>query len=165
MDLNTSQLQTLAQHIRANTAPAVVAALSIRDDQSIRDWYNGASTTDVWSQARSGQDLFDATPITNFDGLSAGKRDAWRLMIERADVMPADFGRPRNRNAVIDIWPAAQATSILQACTRKATRAELVFGGASETATVTGGTNVTAMDLAVEGELTLNEVSAALNQF
>jgi hypothetical protein len=163
MVMTPQQLATLNTHIRANQNATVIAALAIRDDDTIRDWYNGASATDAWEGACDRQALFEAMSITVFDGLTGGKRDSWRLMLEQAQLTPLDFGRPKMRSAVIDIWPAAQATSILTACTRKATRGEMVFGGSSETATVTGGTNVTATDLTLEITLSSGDISAALN--
>lgn len=165
MALTTQQLQTLKDHILANTDPVVIAARhpNVRNDDSIRDWYNVVSATDAWESACDRAALFEATPITQFDGLTAGKRDAWRLLLEQAELFPLDFGRPKIRNAVIDIWPAAQANAILSTCVRKATRGELVFGGVSETAVISGGTNVTATDLNVEIVMNSFDISLALN--
>ena len=162
MHLTPAQQATFAAHIRANQNATVVAALAIRDDQTIADWYNGASATDAWNEAMTRSDLFEATPITNFDGLTAGKRDAWKLLLEQASQAPLDFGRVKLRAAVIDIWSSAQATAVLTACTRKATRGENVFGGVVETATIPGG-NVVATDLALESQFSGNEISVLLN--
>lgn len=157
-DLTPAQLTTLRAHIIANTAPTVVAALAARDDDAIRDWYNTASTTDAWEASVDRVMMFEATPLTQFDGLTAGKRDAWRMLLEQSGMTPIDFGRPKMRSAVRDIWATAQADAILQAFIRKATRGELVFGGAVETS----GT-VSATDLNVEIVLTTFQVSTALN--
>jgi len=152
--------QQLAAAIRANTAPAIVAAVAARNDDVIRDHYNSASTSDCWRADIDGSALFEATPITQFDGLTAGKRDAWRLMIEQARVEPLDFGRPKLRAAVRDIWATTQGDAILTACTRKATLGELVFGGAVETSGA-----VSATDLTVEIVLTSYDISTALNNY
>lgn len=159
-NLEPSYYATLAAHIRANTDPIVVAALAIRDDDAIRDWYNAATSTDAWVNAVDRQSLFEMTPITNFDGLSAGKRDAWRLMLEQASVTPLDFGRAKLRFAVRDIWATAQADAILTACTRKATRCEMVFGG-----TVEASGTVLATDLIVSEWLVSYTISTILNQY
>lgn len=160
MSLNDTQNQTLANHIRANQDPTVVAALTIRNDQAIADWYNVESATDVWREAATRTQLFEAMNISQFDTLSAGKRDAWKLMIEQANFTPIDFGRQQNRNAVRDIWPAAQADNILTSMLRKATRGETVFGGSVEASGSVSGT-----DLQVEIILTLNDISNCLNNF
>lgn len=160
LQTDPSLQQQLAAAIRANTSPAIVAAVAARNDDAIRDHYNGLSATACWRADIDGSALFEATPITNFDGLTAGKRDAWRLLIEQARVEPIDFGRPKLRAAVRDIWPTAQGDAILLACTRKATIGELVFGGAVESSGA-----VSATDLAVEIVLTSYDISTALNSF
>ena len=160
MALTNAQYTTLANDIRANTNPTVIAALAIRADDTIRDWYNTDSATDAWESAVTRQTLFEAMNIAQFDGITAGKRDAWGLMLEQAYIKPLDFGRNQLRNAVRDIWSTAQADSILQACIRKATRGELLFGGNVETS----GT-ISATDLSVEITLTTGDISKALNEF
>lgn len=155
-----SHYATLAAHIRANTAPVVVTALAIRNDDAIRDWYNTATTTDAWMNAVDRLALFEMTPITNFDGLTAGKRDAWRLMLEQAATVPIDFGRAKPRAVVRDIWSVAQADAILTSCIRKATRCEMVFGG-----TVEASGAVSATDLLVSEWLASYTISTILNQY
>lgn len=152
--------QTLAAAIRANTDPAIVAAVAARNDDVIRDWYNLETSTDAWRSDIDGQALFEATPITVFDGISAGKREAWRLMIDQAQISPLDFGRPNLRAAVRDIWTTPNGDAILTACRRKATRAELIFGGKVEASGA-----ISATDLNVEIVLTSYDVSVSLNNF
>lgn len=152
--------QALAAHIRANSNPAVVAALAARNDDAIRDYYNANSATDAWRVDIDGSSLFEATPITQFDGLTPGKRDAWKLMIDQARQVPLDFGRPKMRAATRDVWATAQADVILSSCTRKATVGELVFGGSLE-----ASGSVSATDLNVEIVLTTNDISTALNNY
>jgi hypothetical protein len=158
--IEPSHYSTLAAHIRANTDPEVVAALAIRDDDTIRDWYNTATVTDAWRNDVDRLALFEMTPITAFDGLSAGKRDAWRLMLEQAAMVPFDFGRSKPRSVVRDIWSVAQADTILTACIRKATRCEMVFGG-----TVESSGSLSATDLLVSEWLASYTISTILNQF
>jgi len=155
-----SHYATLAAHIRANTNLEIISALANRQDSIICDWYNQSTTTDAWESAVTRQALFGMMPITVFDGLTAGKRDAWRLMMEQASQEPLDFGKPKMRSAVRDIWPAVNADAILTACTRKATRCEVIFGG-----TVEASGSVSATDLNIEETLTPYVVSVCLSQY
>lgn len=155
--LTDTQQQALAVALRAEQDPAVVAAMAIRNDVALTEWCNAAGTMDAWNEAMSGKDLFEATDVTLFDNLTAGKRDAWRLMLSFA---PLDLSRNKNRKAVLDTWGATNATAVLQACTRKATHAEAYLGGTDAT---TNG--VTAKKLSFTGLLSLTEVSIALNRF
>ncbi len=152
--------QTLAAAIRANTDPTIVSAVASRNDDVIRDWYNVESSTDAWRTDIDGQALFDVTPFTAFDGISAGKREVWKLMIEQSRIAPLDFGRPMLRAAVRDIWATQYGDAILTSCRRKATRAELLFGGSVE---VSGA--ISATDLNVEVTLSSYDVSVSLNNF
>lgn len=158
--MTRDQQQLFAAAVRANVSPEIVAALAVRADDVIRDYYNAVSSTDSWRVDVDSNALFEATPITSFDGLSAGKREAWKLMLDQAGRSALDFGRAKLRNAVLDIWALAQANSILTACTRKASVGELIFGGAVKTSG-----SVTATDLTLEITLTTDDVSAALNNF
>lgn len=158
--LTPAQQSALATNIRGNAAPVVVAALAARNDDAIRDFYNADSATDAWRADVDGTTLFEATPITQFDGITQGKRDAWKLMLDQARQKPLDFGRTKLRAAVRDVWATTQADAILTACTRKATVGELVFGG-----TVKASGTVSATDLNVEIILTTDDISTALNNF
>lgn len=152
MPLSTEQETTIAAAIRAATAPAVVAALAIRNDPTIAAWLNEASNQDAWITNAAGNALFENTNITKFDNLTAGKRDAWRLML---DFAPIDFARVKFRNVVADVWGPADSVAVLQACTRKATRAEKVL------ATIPGtGLLASPATLTYEGQVTPNEASS-----
>ena len=105
----------------------------------------------------SGRDLFEATDVTKFDGLTAGKRDAWRMML---DFQPLDFARNKLRKAVVDVWGETDSVSVLQACTRKATNGEKYLGGTAATENT-----VTAWKLSVPGQIGMNDISNALNRF
>lgn len=158
MSLTTAQETTLAAHIRANQSAEVVAALAIRNDMELARLYNLASATDAWQSNMSGRDLFEATDITKYDNITkTGKREAWRMML---DFAPIDFTRQKYRKVCTDVWEvAAEATAVLQACTRKATVAEKALGGNSAS---TGG--VSALKLNFEGALSTDDVSYALNR-
>lgn len=155
--MTDAQLQTLAQSLRAETDPAVVAALAIRDDYSLMLWCNSASTQDAWHGAIDPRALFELMAITSFDALSAGKRAAWELMLAYA---PLDMGRKKYRDALPDIWGASPSVAMLQGCTRKATRAEVYLGGSVATTNA-----VSALKLSAPGLVGINDVSDALNRF
>jgi hypothetical protein len=154
--LTNAQLQTLKAAILAETDPALVALRSAGASGAMAEWYNldAAPVVKAWRVAVESQDLFEATPITQFDGLTAGKRDAWNLMLANA---PVDASRNKIRAAVTDIWQAAQATTILTAMTENASRAEVLFGGSNAT---DGG--VTALRRDWTGELRNEDIILAL---
>jgi hypothetical protein len=152
-DLSPSQLSALQTAIGAE--PAVAAFLAAGDDGSIAAWFNEPdATVKAWRKSVPRDDLFAAMTVAKFDALSAGKRDAWRLML---DFAPIDFTRAKMRSAVTDAWGAADAAAILTDCTRAATKAEALFGGTDRTEST-----VTAKNLATEGALTASDVARAL---
>jgi hypothetical protein len=153
--LTNAQKTALATALRAETDPSVVAALAIRDDVALTAWCNAASATDAWKFAALRRDLFEATNVAKFDNLTAGKRDAWKLMMDNS---PVDFTRQPMRNSVVDVWGAADAVAVLQACTEKATHAEAYLGGTSRTTNT-----VVAISRSFSGAVSLTEVSQALN--
>lgn len=157
MALNNAQMQTLATALRAEQDATVVAALAIRNDVVLTEWCNSLSTVDAWNQAVSSRDMFEAMNITKFDNVTAGKRDAWRVML---DFAPIDFTRQKMRKAVEDVWGAADGVAVLQAFVRKATRAEKYLGGTDATTNT-----VTAKKLNYTGTVSLDDVSNALNAY
>ena len=155
--LTNTQMQTLATALRTETNPTVVAAMEIRNDVGLAEWCNAASVVDVWQPVMSNRLLFEAGDVTKFDGLSAGKRDSWKLLLEFA---PIDFSRNKMRKAVTDIWGNTDSVAVLQACTRKATNAENYLGGNSATENT-----VTALKLKWTGTLSHSEISDVLNRY
>lgn len=155
--LNTTQMQTLAGALRASVDATVVAALALRNDVALAAWCNAASAQDCWREDVGGSDLFQETDVAKFDNLTAGKRDAWRLMLTYA---PVNFGKLKNRKAVQDVWGVADSVAVLQAVTRKATNAEQIFGGVDATTNT-----VTAWKLTVPGNVSIDDVSNSLNRY
>lgn len=161
MALTTEQETVLSAALKAETDPTVIAALAIRDDVTLHAFCNSPSTVDAWNETCSAADMFEAMDVSKFDNLSAGKRDAWRLLLGFA---PINFSRNANRKAVVDVWaataskPGDDAPAVLAKLTRKATRAEAYFGGVS----ATSGT-VTALKLNFPGQVSRDDVSRALN--
>ncbi len=152
--LKDAQLTTLAAAIAAETDQTFVGFRTTGNNTEITNWYNAASTTDAWMYHAERSTLFEATDVTKFDGLTAGKRDAWRLLM---DNTPIDMGRNANRKAVQDIWGNTDSVAVLQALREKATRAQVLFGGTSKTTNT-----VTALDRAFTGLLSIDDVRAAV---
>jgi hypothetical protein len=156
MPLTTTQETTLANALKAETKADVVDAMAIRNDVALTNWCNAASTSDAWNNSMSGSDLFQASDVTKFDGLTAGKRDAWRMML---DFAPIDCAKNANRKALQDVWGNTDSVAVLQSCTRKATNAEKYLGGTSATTNT-----VAALKLDFVGQLAIYDVSMALNR-
>jgi hypothetical protein len=153
--LTTEQATTLAAHIRANTDQAVIDALEIRNDVLLAELYNATTSADAWISSMASADLFDAMDVTKFDALTAGKRDAWRLML---DFAPIDMTKVKTRKGVQDVWGDTNSVAVLEACRRKATVAEVALGGETKTTNT-----VSALKLDWEGTLTYTDVGIALN--
>lgn len=155
--LTETQKQALAAALRAETNQTVIDALAIRNDVALAEWCNAASAVNAWQPAMTSRLLFEATDVAKFDNLTAGKRDAWRLMF---DAAPLDCARNKLRKAVVDVWGTSDSVAVLQACTRKATNAENYFGGNSATENT-----VSALKLNWFGILNYNEISDVLNHY
>lgn len=155
MALTKAQQTKLRNALAAETNQTVVDALAIRDDVTLTTWCNGLSTTDAWIAYCDRRTMFEAMDVTKYDGLTAGKRDAWRVMMENG---PLNFGRNKLRTAVTDIWGAQDSVAVLTNLREKATRAENYIGGTTKTTNTVGG-----LDRAYVGALSINEVSVALN--
>lgn len=165
MDLSSTDLATLKAAILADpvlaalpsgTASAITIAKAFNADV--------APVEKAWRSQMPAQDLDEASDITAFDGLSAGKRDAWMLFLAYA---PRDFTRNKVRKVVTDIWGASNAANtvafaIYSAATRNITRAEKLFGGSATATEGSGAGVVTAKRLSREGEITPAQVEAAL---
>lgn len=153
--LTNAQYASLASGLRAE--PSLAAAITNGDMVSCTTWANTVGTVDAWNSVMQRQELFDATDITKFDGITAGKRDAWRLML---DFSPSDFSRNKVRKAVVDIWGSADSVAILQAGVRKATNGENAIGGTSATTNT-----VTALNLKYNGYISMDDVTTALQKY
>ena len=158
--LTSSQLQTLAAHIRANTDPVIVAALPLRNDGTIAEWYNVDSSFVVWrtrlthEQARAA--IIGGDGLAQLDNLTAGKRDSlfWTLSGE------TDPSNAAQRTAINDLCGTQNLlkAAILAAQKRLATRCENVF-------TTGTGTSQTPGNLDFEGLVLANDISTALNNY
>lgn len=150
--------QYIAFAAAINAEPDVAAFLAAGDDGSIAAYYNVPTSTDAWSTNVSPKALDEGADYSTFDSVAAGKRDAWTLFLQYA---PRDMSKNKNRKTVTDVWGNATAGStaeaILNASTRKATRAEALFGG-----NVASTGTVSAKKLTWEGRITNDDVVRAL---
>ena len=163
MALTAQQLSTLKAAILADTDPAVVAALAIRNDTELARLYNldAPGPVKAWLKRADKLAIFDAMNVNLYDNVAAGKRAAWEMLMDIASVRPIDFGQQNKRNAVTDVWSAqtvAQRQAILNGLTENATKAEVALGGQNRTTE-----SITALDRNFEGDVTIADIGAALN--
>lgn len=158
--LTTAQLATLAAHIRANTDPAVVAALANGADNEIARLYNldAVPAFVVWRTNVTNDELGDAMNGTEVAGLSS-------LNMQRLQVLAAYSGGSQNmsradrRSAFDQVFSGAGGATTRAAMAvlwkRNARLVEKVF------ATGTGSTGSPAT-LVYEGTISGDDVSRAL---
>lgn len=158
--LTAAQLITLKAAILASTDAEIISLATIRDDTNLTIRLNTPASPVVkaWITEQPAYESDSAANYTTFDGLTAGKRDSWKLFLG----FPRDFTRAKVRTWVTDVWGAATASSIsesiLTSATRNATFFEVMFGYTDAT---TG--TVTAAKLSLSGTVGLSDVAAALN--
>lgn len=137
MPLTNTQFATLKAAIIADATAAPIRTAG--DTAALLAWCNAATTTSAWRQAVSSASLFDSLTISTFDNLSAGRRDALRLMMDQGTV---DATKINIRNGLADIFTvgglytdAAQLPKMLNgACVEFATKAQALIGGATPAA-------------------------------
>jgi len=157
--LTDAQSQTLANGIRADADPAVVAALAQRNDTELARLYNLDSTFVVWRTSVPPSEYREAIVWTAVDGLTAGKARIWDW-ITQGMTAPIDASKTNIRQGIADAWGASSATGLaLQALAKRpASKAERLF--------VTGtGTTANPGLLTWEGPLSVNDLSNALNRY
>lgn len=150
-------LLALRTAIVTDTKAEVVAALAIRNDVGIATIYNELTNppTPAWRTSVSPGEVDDSTNWTNFDSLSAGKRDSWQMFLAR----DRNFTRAKVRSWIVDIWgagPAAEA--LMNLGIETATYGQERLGG-----TVENIGSISALDRNYIGKFTHDQVSAALN--
>lgn len=158
--MTPEQYQLLANHIRTNTDPAIVAALPLRNDGQIQEWYNLDSAFVVWRSLLTPEQAREAISggdgLAQLDNLTVGKRDSllWAL---GGETHPTNTAQRTAIEGLCGTQNTLKA-AILAAQKRFATRAEAIY--------VTGtGTNAVPGTLGWEGLLSVNDVSTALNHY
>ena len=154
MALTNSQRNTLRAHILATPALAAKAQGPGTDYTGLANDLNAATAHLAWLPAAPVDVVDDAPSYTDFDSLTAGKRDSWALFLRTA----RNFTRNKVRSWVTDVWGAAivnsNAEKILQAGTTFATAAQVVIGGTTRT---TGA--VSALDRTWVDQVTVQDLN------
>jgi hypothetical protein len=151
---NVDQRNTLRAYILATPALATKAQGPGTDYNGLANDLNSLSAQRAWLTAAPVDAIDDAPSYTDFDGLTAGKRDSWALFLRTA----RDFTRNKVRAWVTDVWGSATANSnaekILLAGTTFATAAQVVIGGTTRT---TG--TVSALDRTWADQVTVQDLN------
>jgi len=158
--MTPEQYRTLANHIRANTDPVIVANLPLRNDGQIQEWYNVDSAFVVWrsmltpEQAREA--ITGSSGLSQLDDLTPGKRDSL-LWAFGGNTNPSNATQ---RSAIENLCGTQNTlkAAILAAQKRVANRAEAIY------ATGVGSSAAPGL-LGWEGLLSANDVSTALNNY
>jgi hypothetical protein len=164
MAMNDTQLQTLANHIRANADADVVAALAIRNDAELTRLYGLDSAFIVWKSSVEPLEYKAALDYTETEGMDAAKQTSFEWMTgglrEAFDATVAS-----NQAAIPAIFPNSgpgaspnTQAAMLAAMKRAATVTEEIF------ATGTGSSGDPGL-LTFVGAASLNDISDALNKF
>lgn len=158
--LTPEQSQAMKAAIEASTDPQIVAYLAVRNDSELTNYINATEATPtfvVWKGNVSSDDFRAAVVngggVTQLDALTASKRDSLFWYIGATAKPNA------NVSAALDDFCGSQNTlkaSLQAAIRRNATVFERIY------ATGTGST-VSPGTLVVEGPVSLQEVSTALN--
>ena len=158
--MTPEQYQLLANHIRTNTDPAIVAAFPLRNDGQIQEWYNLDSAFVVWRSLLTPEQAREAISggdgLAQLDNLTVGKRDSllWALS---GDTHPTNTAQRTAIEGLCGTQNTLKA-AILAAQKRFATRAEAIYATGT-------GTNAVPGTLGWEGQLSANDVSTALNHY
>lgn len=158
MALNVTQRATLAAHIRANTDPAVVAAVSIRDDQAVAAVYNQPSSFYVWRESVPAEDYREAIVWTEVDQLSAGAARIWEWITQNMTA-PLNATSTNVRQGIADAFGPSTSSrgNLIAVGKEQATLAESLF------ATGTGSENSPGIRVFI-GQVPVDDVSRALNE-
>ena len=156
--MTRDELITLKAAVVAD--PAANALFVAGDMPTLTAYVNALTATDAWRESVPAVDLVAALRFATYDGLAAGKRDAFRLMLEYG---PVDATKAAIRNGLGDMFAtggtysdAQQLPKMMAACTEKATWAQTKFPFTTPAAV--GG--VTAIKRAFTSIVTIDEVSA-----
>lgn len=155
--MTPAQLTTLAAAIRADTDPAVIAALAIGNVTGLVALYNDASTFIVWRSSIPVEEYRDAITWTEVDALTTGsKYRIWEWLTGNM-TLPLEPSKATVRAGLADCWASntTTRTNLLAISKRAATKAEKVFATGT-------GTTASPGALGWEGLLTIEDVGVAL---
>jgi len=160
MSLTNAQYTTLADHIRSNTDPDVVAALAVRNDTELTRLYNLDSATWVWKTVVTKRELraaFDWDEVVT--NLSATDWQAWAELTADGQVDGSDaniragFARIFTGPNVVNT-----RTALLAAAKRVASVYESLFSAGT-------GTEGDPATVVIVGPVDTQTIGLALNRF
>jgi hypothetical protein len=159
MSLTDAQYTTLANHIRANIEPEVVAALAIRNDTELARLYNLDSSFYVWRTSVTPDEYRGAMVWTEVDTLNAGNARIWEW-ITNYFTGNLDASDANVRQGIADAFGAGTTTraNLLALGKRLASLYEEVFATGT-------GTEATPGTMVLQGPVTTKIIGKALNEY
>ena len=158
MPLTTAQRVSLANHIRSNTDPDVVAALAGRNDTELARLYNLNSSFVVWRTNISPEEYREAINWTEVALLTDGQARIWEW-VTQSMTAPIDASSANVRQGLSDTFAAGTSTrtDMLQVAKRFSNIGEQIFASGT-------GSNVSPGTLGFEGVITIDDIGRALNE-
>jgi len=159
MSLTDAQYTTLANHIRANTDPDVVAALAIRNDTELARLYNLDSSFYVWKTSIAPDEYRSAMVWTEVDTLNAGNARIWEW-VTNYFTSNLDASDANVRQGIADAFGAGTTTraNLLALGKKLASVYEEVFATGT-------GTEATPGTMVLQGPVTTKIIGKALNEY
>jgi len=157
--ITDAQLTTLANHIRANTDPDVVAALAIRNDTEIARLYNLDSSTYVWRSSVPVDEYRNAIVWSELKTITSGESRVWDNLTSYL-TLPINAALANTRAALGEVF-APNTTSrenLLAVVKRIASVYESVFS-------VGTGSEADPAVAEVEGQVNVKTIGVALNNY
>lgn len=159
MSLTDAQYTTLANHIRANTDPDVVAALAIRNDTEIARLYNLDSSFYIWRSNISVEEYREQIVWSELKNITLGEQRVWENVTSYL-TLPLDATKANTRTALAEVF-AANTTSranLLAVAKRLASVYEEVFATGTGTEAEPGVAEI-------EGPATIKIIGKSLNEY
>jgi len=159
MSLTDAQYTTLANHIRANIEPEVVAALAIRNDTELAKLYNLDTDFYVWKTSITPDEYRGAVVWTEVDTLNAGNARIWEW-VTNYFTGNLDASDANVRQGIADAFGAGTTTraNLLALGKRLASLYEEVFATGT-------GTEATPGTMVLQGPVTTKIIGKALNEY
>lgn len=157
--LTPAQRVALSADICANTDPAVIAAVAVRDDGAIASAYNAASAFIVWREAVSSEEYREVVDWSEVISLSSGELGAFNLLTGNMQF-PYNPTAENVRTGLGSIFTQAQQPNTRAALIALSKEAASLFEELFATGT---GTDADPGIRTLIGPLSTNDVSSTLN--
>lgn len=147
--------------LRAETNPAIVDAVQIRNDTEVARLLNLPSTFVVWKRSVSQDEIMqNGFNWTQVDNLTAGKARIWEWLFQNP-MRSINPSKANVRAGIAECWSGTAERNAVQAvvlghCKRVANVAERYFATGA-------GTDATPGNLVFEGTVSIDDIGAALN--